>query len=52
MTRKSIFLGITLPQELVFAINQKYGDLPKSYVYKKLIESGFQNNIIPKIGVD
>ncbi len=52
MVKKSIFVGITLPLELVFAIEQKRGDLPRSYVYKKLIESGFQNNTIPKMGVD
>lgn len=52
MVKKSIFVGITLPLELVLTIEQKRGDLPRSYVYKKLIESGFQNNILPITGVD
>lgn len=52
MVKTSIFVGITLPLELVLTIEKKRGDLPRSYVYKKLIESGYQNDAISKIGVD
>lgn len=40
--KKSKFVGITIPQELYDKIENCRGDLPRSYVYKKLVETGYK----------
>ncbi|BDQ30590.1 hypothetical protein [Nitrosopumilus zosterae] len=40
--KKSKFVGITIPKELYDKIEKKRGDLPRSYIYKKLVETGYE----------
>lgn len=42
LMKKSKFVGITIPQELYDKIEEKRGDLPRSYIYKKLVETGYK----------
>ena len=38
----SKFVGITLPGDLYDKIEKAKGDLPRSYFYKKLVQSGYE----------
>jgi len=51
MAKTSTFVGITIPFELYNKIESERGDVPRSYVYKKLIEGGYQHGYLPKIGI-
>lgn len=44
MTTK--FLGITIPEDLYDKIEEKRKDLPRSYFYRKLLESGYNSNFL------
>jgi len=44
--KKSQFVGITIPKELYENIEKDRGDLPRSYVYKKLVGIGYHNSTI------
>jgi len=50
MLKTTSYVGITIPIELYQKIENKRGDLPRSYVYKKLIEGGYKNGCLPRIG--
>ncbi len=39
--KNSQFVGITIPKDLYDKIEQERGDLPRSYVYKKLVKIGY-----------
>ncbi len=41
--KKSQFVGITLPKELYDKIEKDRGDLPRSYIYKKLVKTGYEH---------
>ncbi len=43
------FLGITIPKDLYDKIEEKRKDLPRSYFYKKLLESGYNSNFLNKL---
>ena len=42
LMKKSQFVGITIPKELYDKIEKDRGDLPRSYVYKKLVKIGYE----------
>jgi len=42
LMKKSQFVGITIPKELYDKIEKVRGDLPRSYVYKKLVKIGYE----------
>ncbi|GKS67908.1 hypothetical protein YTPLAS73_14550 [Nitrosarchaeum sp.] len=46
LMRKSKFVGITIPKELYDKIESDRGDLPRSYVYKKLVLTGYENGAL------
>lgn len=40
--KKSQFVGITIPKDLYDKIEKDKGDLPRFYVYKKLVQIGYE----------
>lgn len=40
------FVGITIPEDLYNKIEEIRKDLPVSYFYKKLLESGYNSNFL------
>ena len=47
MTSK--FVGITIPKKLCDFIEQKRADLPRSYVYKRIIQCGMNSEEFERI---
>ena len=44
--RKSQFVGITIPKELYEKIEKDREDLPRSYVYQKLLKIGYDQGVL------
>lgn len=43
------FVGITIPEKLFDEIEQLRKDLPRSYIYKKLLESSYSSDFLSKL---
>jgi len=46
--KTSQFVGITIPKDLYDKIEKDKGDLPRSYVYKKLVMIAYENGALTK----
>lgn len=46
LMKNSKFVGITIPKELYDKIEKERGDLPRSYFYKKLVETGYKQGVL------
>lgn len=46
LMKKSKFVGITIPKELYDKIEKSRGDLPRSYVYHKLVKLGYDHGAL------
>ena len=44
--KNSKFVGITIPKELYENIESERGDLPRSYVYRKLVQTGYDHGAL------
>lgn len=51
MSQTSRFVGITIPKELFDKIEFLRKDMPRSYVYKKLLEYSYQQNSLQELKI-
>ena len=52
MSQASKFVGITIPKTLFDNIEMMRKDMPRSYVYKKLLEYSYNQNFLQELKID